>query len=569
MDLSRAEILEDSDQLIGIENHFKLCAGPGAGKTRFLVNHIKNVIANSRRLKKTRKIACITYTNIGVDTLSERLENSLDDVEISTIHSFLYKNVIKPFAWLIEDEYNLNLTEIDSHEEFLPRMGILIKWRKKTGQERIREFDQMYKDMSKILLKFEDGEPCWKRHWNTDSPISNDSLIEYKKMCWQEGLLAHDDVLFLSYQLIANHLRVREILRAKFPYIFIDEFQDTNPVQTEIIKLLAEKETVVGVIGDTAQSIFSFTGASVKSFINFNLHDMILYKLENNHRSTEEIIAVLNNIRNDEDFKQNSPEESEGLQPEVIIGDYHDAYKNLEESLGDEKFYTLSYTNNIVNRMKLKLEENYDAVSSEKLLAEDGCYNRKLLIINVVKAVEVARDNNYQDAIKLILKAYRKNEDFNEKDALKLLHKFVNMYDEFNKLTLKKFYNNYIHGDYQTDNFSSKIGNSGSPHELYSNLDYFELALSFKLDNDNSYYRTIHKAKGDEFNNLLLIIPQDEKDGFINFIEEPDLAEKEFHRRYYVALSRAKKNLFVNLPGYNDNEKTLLSKIGFQICERM
>lgn len=90
--------------------------------------------------------------------------NSLDNFEISTIHSFLYMNIIKPFAWLIEDEYNLNLAEVNGHEEFFPRMSILREWRKKTEQKRIRDFDQMYKDMSKILLKFEDGELCWKRH---------------------------------------------------------------------------------------------------------------------------------------------------------------------------------------------------------------------------------------------------------------------------------------------------------------------------------------------------------------------------------------------------------------------
>ncbi|MFW6009107.1 MAG: UvrD-helicase domain-containing protein, partial [archaeon] len=348
----------------------------------------------------------------------------------------------------------------------------------------------------------------------------------------------------------------------------IDEFQDTNPVQTEIIKLLAKKETVIGVIGDTAQSIFSFTGASVESFINFDLQGMILYKLENNHRSTKEIITVLNKIRKEEDFKQKSPEESEGPQPKILIDDFHDAYKNLEEVLDDEDFYTLSYTNNVVNKMKLKIEDDYDAINAEKLLEEDGCYHRKILIINVVKAVEEARDNNYQDAIKLLLKGYRKNEDFNEKDALKLLHKFVNTYDEFSKLTLKKFYNNYIHGNYQTDIFSNKIGSHGGPHELYSDLDYFELSLSFKLDNDNSFYRTIHKAKGDQFDNVLLVIPEDEKDCFINFAEEPDLENKEKHRRYYVALSRAKKKLFVNLPEINASEKALLSKIGFQICEK-
>lgn len=569
MDLSRAEILGDSDDLIGIENHFKLCAGPGAGKTRFLVNHIKNVITNSNRLKKTRKIACITYTNIGVDTLSERLENSLDDVEISTIHSFLYRNVIKPFVWMLEDKYQLNLAEIDGHEEFIPRMGIIREWIFDTGQYygKKTNFTQIQKDMGKIILRFKNGKPKWEMKQPCKSAIKFETLIKYKIKCWKQGLLTHDDVLFLSYKLIDKYSRVREILRAKFPYIFIDEFQDTNPVQTKIVKLLAKRETVVGVIGDTAQSIFSFTGANVESFIKFNLQDMILYKLENNHRSTEEIITVLNNIRNDEDFKQNSPEKTKGPKPEVIISDFHNAYKSLEKSLDDEDFYVLSYTNNIVNRMKLKIEEDYDSVSAEKLLEADGCYNRKLLIINIVKAIEVARDNNYQDAIKLVLKAYRKNEDFNEKNALKFLYKIVNNYVEFNELPLKKFYNTFIHGIYQTDEFSSKIGNQGNPHELYSNINYFELALSFKLDNDNSFYRTIHRAKGDEFDNILLVIPFDEKDKFINFVKEHNLVEKEFHRRYYVALSRAKKRLFVNLPEISDKEKTLLSKNGFNICE--
>lgn len=569
MDLSRAEILEDSDQLIGVEKHFKLCAGPGAGKTRFLVNHIKNIIANSNRLKKTRKIACITYTNIGVDTLSERLENSLDDVEISTIHSFLYMNVIKPFAWLLEDEYNLNLAEIDGHEEFLPRMGIIKDWIFETGQYygSDTDFTQVQKDMRSIILRYEDDDPKWEIKQPCKSAIKFETIIEYKKMCWQEGLLTHDDVLFLSYQLIEKYPRVRETLRAKFPYMFIDEFQDTNPVQAAIINLLAKKEIVVGVIGDTAQSIFSFTGANVKSFINFDLQDMILYKLENNHRSTEEIIKVLNNIRNNEDFKQSSPEETKGPKPEVIVGDFHKGYKISEKCLGDEDFYTLSYTNSIVNRMKLNLEDDYDVVSVEKLLGEDGCYNRKLLIVNIVKAIEVARDNNYQDAIKFILKAYRKNKNFNEKDALKLLHKLINKYAVFSEFTLKKFYNNFIHGSYQTDEFSSKIGSRGRPHELYNNINYFELALSFKLDNDNSFYRTIHKAKGDEFENILLVIPFDEKDKFINFVEEPNLVEKEYHRLYYVALSRAKKKLFVNLPKINDEEESLLSKIGFDIHE--
>src|SRR5690606_37044257 len=85
-------------------------------------------------------------------------------------------------------------------------------------------------------------------------------LISYKKIFWRNRRLHHDDVLFFGYQLLIRHPFILKVLRAKFPYFVIDEFQDTNPIQTAIIKLLAEKETVVGVIGDKAQSIFSFQG---------------------------------------------------------------------------------------------------------------------------------------------------------------------------------------------------------------------------------------------------------------------------------------------------------------------
>jgi DNA helicase-2/ATP-dependent DNA helicase PcrA len=80
--------------LAEIEKSIKLHAGPGAGKTRFLVNHIKNVLHHSRRLGSSRKVACITYTNVGTETIIKRLGNTGDRVEVSTIHSFLYKHLI-------------------------------------------------------------------------------------------------------------------------------------------------------------------------------------------------------------------------------------------------------------------------------------------------------------------------------------------------------------------------------------------------------------------------------------------------------------------------------------------
>jgi len=114
-------LLESSDAILeDIENHFKVVAGPGAGKTRWLCNHVRNVLSKSERLNKCRKIACITYTNVGVDAIIKRLGDSIDKVEVSTIHSFLYKHIVKPYIFLIKDEFRLDPAKIDGHDELIP-----------------------------------------------------------------------------------------------------------------------------------------------------------------------------------------------------------------------------------------------------------------------------------------------------------------------------------------------------------------------------------------------------------------------------------------------------------------
>ena len=108
MDMPINRITSDS-LLIDIEHHFRVSAGPGAGKTHWMVEHIRNVLHRSNRLGKTRKITCITYTNIAVETILNRLGTSADRVEVSTIHSYLYKHIVKPYASFIAPEFGLRV----------------------------------------------------------------------------------------------------------------------------------------------------------------------------------------------------------------------------------------------------------------------------------------------------------------------------------------------------------------------------------------------------------------------------------------------------------------------------
>lgn len=133
-----------------IEHHFKISAGPGAGKTHWLVQHIKNVLEKSKRLGKTRKIACITYTNVAVDTIVKRLGNATHHVEVSTIHSFLYKHLIKPYAKFIAQEYDLNVSKIDGHDEHIVYFKIVKKWIENHSQKLLFKHPNSEKQLLKI-----------------------------------------------------------------------------------------------------------------------------------------------------------------------------------------------------------------------------------------------------------------------------------------------------------------------------------------------------------------------------------------------------------------------------------
>jgi len=225
MDMSINQI--NSDERIPIEQHFRVSAGPGAGKTYWLVNHIKNVLHQSERLGKTRKIACITYTNVAVETILKRLDASADRVEVSTIHSFLYKHIVKPYAPFIADEYDLNVQEMDGHDDHIVSFSKVSDWIKAD----YRSLNYLFSDNiltashleglrwtldeSDLKIKITQRKGNYTvemKKGQKEIPFisegEQDKLLAYKKLYWQDGIIHHDDVLFFSYQLIQ-----------KFPFI--------------------------------------------------------------------------------------------------------------------------------------------------------------------------------------------------------------------------------------------------------------------------------------------------------------------------------------------------------------
>lgn len=409
MDMSVVKELKDSDELIDIETHFKLYAGPGAGKTRFLVNHVNNILRNSKRMGITRKVACITYTNAGVNAIVERLEATIDHVEVTTIHSFLYKNVLKPYAWILKDEFDIPINLLDGHDNIIPRYSIMAEWKSNTQQNYINDIDQLSKELSSLRWTMEDDKSInLKLKYPSKLKMKKSSYLEYKKLCWEKALLSHDDVLFLAYKILNKNDRITKVIRAMFPYILVDEFQDTSPIQAEILRLIGESETVVGVIGDIAQSIYSFQGAVPQKFSQFALNNLCHFKIENNHRSTKKVVDILNYIRNDDEFSQVSlREDQEGYSPTIIVGEPLKALKKAKTITKDD-VYTLTFRNDNAYNMKTSQSVDLQTVEISELFSNDSNGDRRWIIGFTIIAIENARVSNFKDAIKYMKKAYRK-----------------------------------------------------------------------------------------------------------------------------------------------------------------
>lgn len=549
----------NSDSIItDIDSHFKVSAGPGAGKTYWLVNHIKNVLHNSDKLFRTRKIACITYTNIAVETILKRLGTSSEQVEVSTIHSFLYKNVVKPYVSFVAEEFGLNVAEMDGHDDIvLSNYSFLNDWKTKTGQQRIKDDNTVIKAFTNLKWKFENNELKAK----TDYPfkvgnyaIKNDSYLEYKKMMWEKGLLHHDDVLFFSFQIINKFPFVVTILNAKFPYIFIDEFQDSNPIQVEIFKKLGLSESKIGVIGDIAQSIYEFQGADYKQFQAFSFQDMKEYILNENRRSSNEIIDALNSVR--QDISQVKVRNISTEKPVIFIGDMTLALRAAKIKCNDESIYTLSRNNITSNAMKAEINGiGLNSRLLENLKETDSNTKRSNLIYACIKAIAYGKEGKFNDAIKELEKLfnYRADKIRGKRKALKYITLFLDKFAEYENATLLDF------AVFIRTNLVSDLPNfkAGAIKTFYDSHTFKQLLLCVSIPEDMSSHKTIHKAKGDEFDNVLLVL-REEND--INFLIEQNLLSNEEHRINYVAISRARNRLFISVPVLSVTNQTRLNE---------
>jgi DNA helicase II / ATP-dependent DNA helicase PcrA len=294
---------EQKEAVLTTEGPLLIIAGAGAGKTKTITHRILHLIHQG---VAPANVLAITFTNKAAKEMKERVEKLLsDDKEVNRPISMLERPFVSTFHALgvhILKE-NATLLGIPRHFAIYDRNDS-----KKAVKEALEEagYDPKQFEPGKILgaISREKGNYLTVSEFlnKSDSGYFNkivgDVWQRYEKILSDEKALDFDDLLLRAAKLLEHNKDVLERYQETWQYIHIDEYQDTNKVQYMITRLLARKYKNIAVVGDVDQTIYSWRGANIENIMNFEIDypEAKVVMLEQNYRSTQNIIAAANTI---------------------------------------------------------------------------------------------------------------------------------------------------------------------------------------------------------------------------------------------------------------------------------
>lgn len=288
------------EAVLHISGPLMIIAGAGSGKTKVLTTRIAHLMATG---VDAFNILALTFTNKAAREMKERVEHILGNNEarnlyIGTFHS-VFARILRAEAHRIGYPNSFTIYDTDDAKSVV-----------KTVINEMQLDEKLYKPAT-VYNRISSA----KNALVTPVDYANDYYIQqedlranrpaiakiydgYCKRCFKNGAMDFDDLLLKYYELLKTFPDVLSKYQHKFKYIMIDEYQDTNPAQYEIVKLLGAMNENVCVVGDDAQSIYSFRGATIQNILQFqkDYDDVKVVKLEQNYRSTQNIIHVANEV---------------------------------------------------------------------------------------------------------------------------------------------------------------------------------------------------------------------------------------------------------------------------------
>lgn len=374
----------NSEQLKALyqtEGPVLVTAGAGSGKTRLLTYRIAYLI--QEKDVPATNILAITFTNKAAKEMLNRLTNMVENAEqiwVSTFHSMCakilrmnisnLKNLKRNVANQINFDSNFSIYSESDKEKVLKE---IISKQNITAEDILKKVNYHISNAKNNNLNPWDYQRL--NSATRDIDVITKIYAAYQAYLENNNAIDFDDLLTRTYELFINFPDILDRYQNKFQYIHVDEFQDTNTIQYDIVKLLAQKNKNIFIVGDEDQCIYGWRGANIRNILDFkrDFEGCRVFKLEQNYRSSKQILNAANNLikknilRNEKTLWTNN---DEGIPAEV--------YKANSEY--DEAEYVATTIKNLVTNGKF----NYrDFAILMRLNATSAAVEEKFLNYNI------------------------------------------------------------------------------------------------------------------------------------------------------------------------------------------
>lgn len=573
-----------------------ILAGAGSGKTSVLTKRVAYLI--KERNVSPKNIVAITFTNKAAKEMKERIIKEVGkegyDIQISTFHSFGLRIIKENYEKL---GYEKNFTIIDSDDSLMVVKKIL----KEMGIDSTRFNPKFIKNQISSCKNEMVTPEKYKNLVNDElSDITYKVYKKYQDTLLRNNSLDFDDLLIKPIELFNKYKEVLENYQELFKYVFIDEYQDTNEAQYILSKMISAKYKNICVVGDDAQSIYSWRGANFKNILNFekDYKNAKVILLEQNYRSTKTILNAANSV-----IKNNINKKDKNLWTDNSLGEKIKYVRTNDEK--DEASYVTREIRNLVNNgvslddiavlyrtnaQSRTIEEGFlNSNIPYKIVGAFAFYSRKeikdllaylKLIYNTKDDVSLMRIINYpkrkigaktienlsMDAVlngtsmfdvissgkelefkKLIL-------EMKEKSEVLSLTETIDMVLDLSGIKSELESEHTLEADIRLENLNEfkSITKTFEEESGIASLEDFLNEVSLVSDvndqkNDNSpkvTLMTIHAVKGLEYKYVFVIGMEENIFPHVNSCEEDGGIEEE-RRLCYVAITRAKEKLYL------------------------
>lgn len=309
-------------------------AGAGSGKTRVLTYKIAYLLSQGM---KPWSIMALTFTNKAAREMKERIGKLVGNdlaqhLYMGTFHS-IFSRILRAEAEHIG--FNNNFTIYDESDSRSLIKAIVKEMElddKKYKPAAVHAKISMAKNNLMSAAAYESDAAIFEQNKRAQIPEVGKIFVAYVQRCKQANAMDFDDLLTLTYQLFREHEDIRHKYAARFDYVLVDEYQDTNHVQMSIVMQLCQEKQRVCAVGDDSQSIYSFRGANIDNILNYQrqFQGTRLFKLEQNYRSTQTIVEAANSL-----IKHNRNQIPKDVFSENAKGEkiqYKPAYSDKEEA---------------------------------------------------------------------------------------------------------------------------------------------------------------------------------------------------------------------------------------------